>query len=117
VLSDHEQRALDDIERSFAIEAPRLFRAGRAVRRWNGPPGFRTVSVLGIASVALVFASVPAAGLALATATGIAWLYWRVWSHRLELESFLSPPADEGDRRGGAFQHYLGWLIQPPLGR
>jgi hypothetical protein len=122
VLSDHEQRALEELERSYATEASEPVRSGRPTRRSprrsNRPPGFRVVAVLACVSVALVFASVPAAALALALATAVGWSFWRLWSHRTDDGSFPAPPllgADHGhdgpDRRlAGSIRQYLTWL-------
>jgi ferric-dicitrate binding protein FerR (iron transport regulator) len=124
VLSDHEQRALEDLERSFATEVSEPVRAGRATRRSprrpNRPPGYRVVVVLACVSVALVFGGVPAAALALALATAIVWSFWRLWSHRTGDGSFPLPPhsdADEGhdraDRRPGeSIRRYFTWLAE-----
>ena len=122
MLSDREQRAFEDLERWYASEVSEPVRAGRATRRSprrsNRPPGFRVVVVLACVSVALVFASVPAAALALALATASGWLFWRLWSHRTDDGSFPVPPVmgadhghDESDRRPGeSIRQYLKWL-------
>jgi Protein of unknown function (DUF3040) len=124
VLSDHEQRALEDLERSYATEVSEPVQAGRATprspRRSNRPPGFRVVVVLAGLSVALVFAGVPAAGLALALATAIGWSFWRLWSHRTDDGSLPAPPdadaderRDRADRRPGeSIWRYLKWLAE-----
>ena len=123
MLSDHEQRALEELERSYATEAAEPVRSGyptrRSPRRSNRPPGFRVVVVLACVSVALVFASVPAAALALALATAIGWSFWLLWSRRTD-GSNPAPPligADHGpdgsDRRPGAWiRQYLKWLAE-----
>ena len=124
MLSDHEQRALEELERCYATEASEPVRSGcptrRSPRRANRPPGFRVVLVLTCVSVALVFASVPAAALALALATAIGWWFWRLWSHRTDDGSFPAPPAmsadhghDGPDRRPGeSIRQYLKWLAE-----
>jgi hypothetical protein len=123
VLSDHEQRALEELERSYATEASEPVRSGRPTRRSrrsNRPPGFRGVVVLACVSVALVFASVPAAALALALATAIGWSFWLLFSHRTGDGSLPAPPdtgADErhgrADRRPGeSIRRYLKWLAE-----
>jgi hypothetical protein len=123
VLSDHEQRALEELERCYATEALEPVRSGcatrRSTRRSNRPPGFRVVVVLASVSVALVFASVPAAALALALATAIGWSFWLLWPHCSD-GSMPAPPlhgADHGrngpDRRPGAsLRQYLKWLAE-----
>jgi hypothetical protein len=124
VLSDREQRALEELERSYATEASEPVRSGHATRRpprrSNRPPGFRVVVVLACASVALVFASVPEAALALALATAIGWSFWRLWSHRTGDGSLPAPPHtgaeqrhDRADRRPGeSVRRYLKWLAE-----
>jgi Flp pilus assembly protein TadB len=124
VPSDHEQRALENLERCYVMEAqepdrPRLA-TRRSSRRPNRPPGYRVVLVLACVSVAVVFASVPAAGLALALATAIGWLFWRLWSHRTDNGSISAPPLIGGrhgqnssDRRPGeSIRQYLKWLAE-----
>jgi hypothetical protein len=124
VLSDHEQRALDELERGLATEASEAVRSGRPRRRTphqsNRPPGFRVSVVLGCVSVALVFANVPAAALALALATAIGWSFWLLWSHRTDDGSMPAPPLlgachgpDGAVRRPGeSIRQYLKWLAE-----
>jgi hypothetical protein len=78
------------------------------------------ILLLASVSVVLVFASVPEAALALALATAIGWLFWRLWSHRTDDGSLPVPPvmgADHGhdgsDRRPGeSIRQYLKWLAE-----
>lgn len=124
MLSDHEQRALEELERCYVTDAQEPVRSGlatrRSPRRSNRPPGFRVVLVLACVSVALVFASVPAAALALALATALGWLFWRLWSHRTDDGSIPAPPViggDHGDngshrRPGESIRQYLKWLAE-----
>ena len=78
------------------------------------------VLVLACVSVALVFASVPAAALALALATAIGWLFWRLWSHRTDDGSIPAPPVNGADhgrngsdhRPGESIRQYLKWLAE-----
>jgi hypothetical protein len=123
MLSDHEQRAFEDLERSYATEVSEPVRAGRATRRSprrsNRPPGYRVVVVLACVSVALVFAGVPTGALALALATAIGWSFWRLLSHRTGDGSFPVPPRtdderhDRADRRPGeSIRRYLTWLAE-----
>jgi hypothetical protein len=73
VLSDHEQRVLQELERSLA--------AGPAPDA--RPPGLVLLVALGCVSVVLLLAGVPAAALAIAAATAIGWLFWWSWArHR-----------------------------------
>jgi hypothetical protein len=123
VLSDHEQRALEELERCYATQAFESVRSGpptRMPRRSNRPPGFRVVVVLGCASVAFVFAGVPVAALALALATAIGWSFWLLSSHRTDDGTFPAPPAmSAGDghnrsnrRPGESIRQYLTWLAE-----
>jgi hypothetical protein len=88
VLSDHEQRALEELERGYALEAREPVPSGvgprPAVGRAGRPPGFLVASVLGCVSVVLLLSGVAAAALAVATATAIGWVFWRVCSHRAD---------------------------------
>jgi hypothetical protein len=78
------------------------------------------VVVLACLSVALVFASVPAAALAVALATAIGWSFWLLWSHRTDDGSVPAPPllgADHGHdgadpRLGESIRRYLKWLAE-----
>jgi hypothetical protein len=123
VLNDHEQRALEELERCYATEASEPVRSDptrRMPRRSNRPPGFRVVVVLGCVSVALVFASVPVAALALALATAIGWSFWLLSSHRTDDGTFPAPPAMRaGDGLnpsnrppGDSIRQYLKWLAE-----
>jgi hypothetical protein len=124
VLNDREQRALEDLERCYEAEALEPDRPSltirRSSRRPNRPPGFRVVLFLACVSVALVFASVPTAGLALALATAIGWLFWRLWSHRTDDMSMFVPPSVPGRngrtnsdcRPGESIRQYLKWLAE-----
>jgi Protein of unknown function (DUF3040) len=123
VLSDHEQRVLDEIERRYADGARHPVRSGRAARpaarRSTRPPGRRVVLALASVCVGLFFAGVPAAALALALATAIGWLFWLLWSHRAGDRSFpaasvLGLAAHSEPRRpvGESFRQYLRWLSE-----
>jgi hypothetical protein len=123
VLSDHEQRALEELERCFETEAVEPVRSGRprrrSPRRSNRPPGFRVLVFLGCVSVALVYASVPVAALAVALATASGWLFWRLCSHRTGDGRIPTPPTWSAhglhgpDRRPGeSIRRYLTWLAE-----
>ncbi|WP_369134010.1 hypothetical protein [Modestobacter sp. I12A-02662] len=83
MLSDHEQRAIEELERCFATEAQEPVRSGpltrRPVRRATCPPGLRVV--LACVAAAVLFAAVPEAALALALAAAIGWSSWRLWPY------------------------------------
>ncbi len=123
MLSDREQRALEEIERCLVTEAQELVPPGRATRRHarrpNRPPGFRVVLVLGCLSVALVFASVPVAALALALATAIGWSFWRLCSYPKDVDiavrdwiSGRTGQLSSGSRPGASIRQYLKWLAE-----
>jgi len=77
VLSDHERRALEELERSFGPES----RETAAARPPGHPPGLRALVVLGCPAVVLLLLGAIVAALALASAAGIGWLSWRLWAH------------------------------------
>ena len=124
MLSDHEQRALEELERSYATGTAEPvtpgWPPGRAVGRTGRQPGVLVVGVLGCLSIAVAGAGVPAAGLAMATATAIGWLFWRIWSHRTDgggIAASLSLGVgcgQSGPRRrpGESIRQYLRWLAE-----
>ena len=122
MLSDHEQRALEELERWYGFEAPEPIRSRRSTRRSSRPPGSRTVSVMAFVCLALLFANVPTAGLALGFATTLGWTFWRLWAHRTDDESIPVPPRlggrrgrDDSDRPpGDSLRRYLTWLAKDP---
>ena len=123
MLSDREQRALEEIERCYAIGArdpvPGRRATRRSARRSDRPPGRRSLLVLASVSVALLFVGVPAAAVALALATAIGWLFWRLWSHRRDDGRIPAPPVigdpgrqGPGRRPGESIRGYLRWLSE-----
>ena len=126
MLSDHEQRALEELERWYGLDAPDPIRSKRSTkrssRRSSRRPGWRTVSVLALVSLALLFADVPAAAFALGLATSLGWAFWRLWAHRTDDGSFPVPPRpgggrgrDDSDRPpGDSLRRYLTWLAKDP---
>ena len=120
MLSDHEQRALEELERGYALEAPEPVTsgAGRAVGRTAWPPGVLAAGGLGCVSLALLVTGVAAAALALATATAIGWLFWRVWLHRADGAEIAAAlllggahgQSGPGRRPGESIRQYLRWL-------
>ena len=84
VLSEHEQRVWDDVERFWAEEAeepPRPARLSR--RRTPGDPADLPVLVVAGAwgVILLVLFGALAAGLAIGVATALGWALWRYWPH------------------------------------
>ena len=117
MLSENEQRALEELERRYATEAVEPVRPDRAARRPARRPGHRFVLVGTSVSAVLFVVGVPAAALALALATAVGWLFWLLWSHRTD---DLGNPASPGAHgRGGAdrlpgesIRQYLRWLSE-----
>jgi Protein of unknown function (DUF3040) len=113
VLSDHEQRALEELERSFELES----RETAASRRSSRPPGLRSLAVLGCPAVVLLFLGAVVAALALASAAGIGWLSWRLWAHRAH-GGFAGAPGEWGTgrrsarRAGESVRRFLRWLSE-----
>jgi hypothetical protein len=123
VLSDHEQRALDELERRYAIETREPDRDRAAPQQpsgWTAFPGARTLVALGGLSVLLLLVGVAAAALALATASAVGWLSWRLWTRRRDGGSITASPVRQdrtlrgaGERRSGAsIRDYLRWLAE-----
>jgi hypothetical protein len=84
VLSDHEQRVWDEIERELTAEGRGpggAEGAGRRHRRRDGHhPAVRAVLVaVGSIAVLLLISGAVSAALALAAATALGWLLWRCW--------------------------------------
>jgi hypothetical protein len=92
VLSDHEQRVLEELERSLAAgPAPDARRSGLVL-----------LAAPGCVSVGLLLAGVPAAALAIAAATAIGWLFWWSWArHRAGGDSAASVLQGGGPGRSG----------------
>lgn len=107
MLSDREQRALRDIERSFADveeETPRgRWPRARSRRVWMGDRPWVLVAVVGVgaASVFLIIAGVASGGLALAVAGAFGWLLRRYWPW-LRDQGVLPWSGDEAVRGGSA---------------
>jgi Protein of unknown function (DUF3040) len=103
MLSDSEQRALAEIERSLAAEDQERVRipagAGRPEGRAGGHPVARVLTAVGGAiSVLLLLGEVPTAALAVAIATGLLWF---LWSHWAQLSDRGEPLPTVGDGRPG----------------
>jgi hypothetical protein len=124
VLSDHEQRALEELERSLAAGPSDAVPPGHPPGQWparrSGPPGLLAVTAAGCVSALLLVAGVPAAALAIAAATALGWLFWRLWVHRADgggLAASLLLGAGHGQsgprrRPGESFREYLRWLSE-----
>jgi hypothetical protein len=107
VLSEHEQRMLEELERRFATEAREPDRPGAARRDYSPPGG--AAALLGGVCLLLLLVGVPVAALAIALATALGWLLWclvavrRSGGHRRD--------AAEG-RPGDSIRRYLRWLAE-----
>ncbi|MGY1639036.1 hypothetical protein ACI78V_20515 [Geodermatophilus sp. SYSU D00742] len=83
MLSSHEQRIWDDIERFYAAEAPEPVLPGRHAASWHRRVGRGVddlpAAVVGgaWAMVLLVVFGAVVAGLAVGAATALGWLLWR----------------------------------------
>ncbi len=106
MLSDHEQRLWDDIERFYAAEAEELDRAGvQGLRRrkqdageWEDIPA-PVVAGIWITIMLIIFGA-PAGGLAVAAATALGWWVWRYW-RLLEGEGGMTALPVTGEVLGG----------------
>jgi hypothetical protein len=124
VLSDSEQRALEELERSYAAGPSDAVPSGHPPRPGPGgissSPGLLVLTALGCVSVALLLTGVPAAALAIAAATAMGWLFWRLWVHRADgggLAASLLLGAGHGQsggrrRLGESVRQYLRWLSE-----
>jgi hypothetical protein len=78
------------------------------------------VAALGCISVVLLVTGVPVAALAVALATALGWLFWRIWVHRADdavVAAFLLLGAGQGRtgprrRPGESIRQYLRWLAE-----
>lgn len=89
MLSDHEQQAWDELAHRLTAETRTSHRTGerprdRRSRTSRVPPAtLALIGVLVICGLLLVEGAVQA-GLALATATGLAWSLWHFWPWLLD---------------------------------
>jgi hypothetical protein len=113
VLSDHEQRVLEELERGFGLEA----RETAASRPSSRPPGLRSLAVLECPAVVLLLLGATVAAFALALAAGIGWLSWRLWALQAH-GGFAGAPGKWGTggratrRAGESVRRLLGWLSE-----
>jgi Protein of unknown function (DUF3040) len=100
MLSDSEQRALAEIERSLAAEDQERVSTPTRAGRAGGHPVARVLTAVGVGiSVLLLLAEVATAALAVAIATGLLWF---LWSHWAQLSDCGEPLPSVGDRPGRA---------------
>lgn len=119
MLSDHERRVLDEIERQLAVEDHESGRPGPALRQRPGRDGHQPVAravliIVGWLAVFLLIAGAAVAALALAVATALGWLLWRYWPELSDDgATTLSPQARQGPARGPSTRRPGGeWLSQ-----
>ena len=118
MLSDHEQRVLEELEGNlstgpYSAAEPPVGRPGLA-------PGVLALATLGCLGVVLLMTGVAVAAFALATATAIGWLFWRMWAHRADGSRIAAPlllgagHGRSGPRRrpGASIRRYLRWLAE-----
>jgi hypothetical protein len=85
VLSSHEQRIWDDIERFYAAEAEEPVLAAphpthRRRREGRGVDDLPAAVVAGVwATILLILIGAVVAGAAVGAATALGWLLWRLW--------------------------------------
>ncbi len=84
MLNDREQRVLDQMERSYGVDAAEPVRSGATSRRPRPRAGRRPLPVAVAACAGPICALLLAAGavdaaLALAAAVALGWLLWRYW--------------------------------------
>jgi hypothetical protein len=114
VLSDHEQRALDELcfGTGDASSAPTQHPSGLPIR----PPGFRTLVVLGGVGLVLLVLGAAVAALAWATAVTISWLAWRLWVGGITAQGRDEPGGGAAGgrpaRTGASIRRYLRWLAE-----
>jgi hypothetical protein len=107
VLSSHEQRAWDDIERLFDVEAEEPPRTGRPATRhpdWDvrGPEELPAATVAGIwSAILLILLGAPVAGLVVAGVTALGWVLWRYWPRLTRFGSTSAVPVDSQSGDGG----------------
>jgi hypothetical protein len=113
VLSDYEQRVLEEIERCYEAESRGTVASSPPGRRRSRPPGIPGLTVLGCGSVLLMILGAAVAALALATAGAIVWVCWWLWvlrAHGDVAGASLLPRAGQGGR--GSIRGYLRWLSE-----
>ncbi|WP_448624351.1 hypothetical protein [Geodermatophilus sp. URMC 64] len=82
MLSDQEQRAWKEIERSYAAEAGERDGTGGQpwTRRSRGGDGVRALAIGGVCiAIMFVLVGAPVAGLGIGAAAALGWLLWRYW--------------------------------------
>ena len=120
MLSDHEQRALEELERCYVMEASEPGYPRRTSSRSDHPPGFRVLVASAGISVALLLTGVPAAAASVVLATAIGGWYWRIWSSVRAGEGIRwwgvpgvgDAPPRGGRRVGESIRRYLAWLAE-----
>lgn len=104
MLSEHEKRALEDLERSLAddVECPPARRRPPQWRAWFRHWPWVAAGVVGSAGVFLMVEGAAAGGLALALAGALVWLLCRYWPRLRELGNPALRADDDGADDGSA---------------
>lgn len=117
MLSEHEQKMLDDIERLWAVEAEEPFRVRTyvALQRTPDPPGLEDMPAVAAAGVwitiMLVLFGAALAGLAVASATALGWLLWRSWPQLARTGTAAASPMSGQVRNKGEVTR---WSAETP---
>ena len=99
MLSSHEQRIWDDIERFYAAEAeepvlPAPHPARRRRHDTHGVDDLPAAVVAGLwGAILLVLFGAVVVGLAIGAATALGWLLWRCWPSLRGLDTTSAVPA------------------------
>jgi Flp pilus assembly protein TadB len=99
VLSDHERKALREVERQFQAEDPRFTRSfeahqTRMARRHRKLGAHLAVLAAALLTTFLLVAGSLVGALAVAAATGLIWVAWR---HSAGTDRGAPGPAREGE--------------------
>ena len=120
MLSEHEQRLWDEIERNYRAEPDE---ASRDVRTWPGAgrSGRRAdlpAPIVGGAwgTVLLVLFGVPSAGVAVGAATGLIWLLWRFFPQLNGETAEAERTTRDVDHRTDAADQYAALSCLQPCG-
>ena len=101
MLSDREQRVLDELERSYDLDVPgpsaRQFRR----RSWRHPVTVGTVAWAVPLCLFLLLSGAATGALALAAAAALGWSLWRFWAELGSGFATVTSSATESDETTG----------------